>query len=57
MSSFVMTDGLSASLSWNKVPIWDLRLDHYYCQTAAVLLMWGTDLTEKTASNRSSIIA
>jgi hypothetical protein len=27
-----MTDGQSASLSWNKAPIWDLRPDFYYCQ-------------------------
>jgi hypothetical protein len=30
----------SASLSWNKAPIWDLRPDFYYCQTVAGLLMW-----------------
>jgi hypothetical protein len=36
-----MTDGQSASLSWNKAPIWDLRPDFYYCQTVADLLMWG----------------
>jgi hypothetical protein len=37
-----MTDGQSASLSWNKAPIWGLRPDWYYCQTVADLLMWGT---------------
>jgi hypothetical protein len=31
----------SASLSWNKAPIWGLRPDLYYCQTVAGLLMWG----------------
>jgi hypothetical protein len=31
----------SASLSWNKAPIWGLRPDFYYCQTVAGLLMWG----------------
>jgi hypothetical protein len=31
----------SASLSWNKAPIWELRPDFYYCQTAAGLLVWG----------------
>jgi hypothetical protein len=31
----------SASLSWNKAPIWGLRPDLYYCQTIAGLLMWG----------------
>jgi hypothetical protein len=34
--------GQSASLSWNKAPIWGLRSDFYYCQTVAGLLMWGT---------------
>jgi hypothetical protein len=29
--SYVTTDGLSASLSWNKAPIWGLRPDLYYC--------------------------
>jgi hypothetical protein len=28
----------SASLSWNKAPIWGLRPDLYYCQTVAGLL-------------------
>jgi hypothetical protein len=37
-----MTDGQLASLSWNKAPIWGLRQDFYYCQTAAGLLIWGT---------------
>jgi hypothetical protein len=39
--SYVATDGQSASLSWNKAPIWGLRPDFYYCQTAAGLLLWG----------------
>jgi hypothetical protein len=26
---YVTTDGQSASLSWNKAPIWDLRPDIY----------------------------
>jgi hypothetical protein len=39
--SYVTTDGQSASLSWNKAPIWGMRLDFYYCQTVAGLLMWG----------------
>jgi hypothetical protein len=39
--SYVMTDGQSASLSWNKAPICGLRSDFYYCQTVADLLMWG----------------
>jgi hypothetical protein len=39
--AYVTTDGTSASLSWNKVTIWDLRPDFCYCQTVAGLLMWG----------------
>jgi hypothetical protein len=39
--SYVTTDGQSASLSWNKGPIWGLRADFCYCQTVARLLMWG----------------
>jgi hypothetical protein len=46
---FVTTDGQSASLSWNKAPIWGLRPDFYYFQTVACLLLWGalerTDLS------------
>jgi hypothetical protein len=39
--SYITTDGQSASLSWNKAPIWGLRPDLDYCQTFAGLLMWG----------------
>jgi hypothetical protein len=35
--SHVTTDGQSASLSWNKAPIWKLLRDFYYCQTVAGL--------------------
>jgi hypothetical protein len=38
---YVTTDGQSASLSWNKAPIWGLRPDFYYCQRVSNLLMWG----------------
>jgi hypothetical protein len=37
--SYVTTGGQSASLSWNKAPIWGLRPDLYYCQTVAGFLM------------------
>jgi hypothetical protein len=37
--SYVTTDGQSASLSWNKAPIWGLRPDLYYCQIVEGLLM------------------
>jgi hypothetical protein len=36
LESYVTTDGKSASLSWNKAPIWGLRPDLYYCRTVAV---------------------
>jgi hypothetical protein len=39
--SDITTDGQSATLSWNKVPMWGLRPDFYYCQTVAGLLVWG----------------
>jgi hypothetical protein len=46
--SYVTIDGQSASLSWNKAPIWDLRPDLYYCQTVAGLLMSGAFSYERT---------
>jgi hypothetical protein len=46
--SYITTDGQSASLSWNKAPIWGLRPDFYYCQTVAGLLMWGALPDERT---------
>jgi hypothetical protein len=46
--SYVTTDGQSASLSWTKASNWDLRLDFYYCQTVAGLLMWGALSDERT---------
>jgi hypothetical protein len=39
--SYIMTDGQSVSLSWNKAPVWGLGPDFYYCQTVAGFLMWG----------------
>jgi hypothetical protein len=38
----------SASLSWNKAPIWDLRPDLYYCWTVTGLLIWGALSDERT---------
>jgi hypothetical protein len=46
--SHFTTDGQSASLSWNKAPIWGLGSDFYYCQTIAGLLMWGALSDERT---------
>jgi hypothetical protein len=45
---YITTDGQSASLSWNKAPIWGLRPDFYYCRTIAGLLMWGALSNECT---------
>jgi hypothetical protein len=36
-----MTDGQSASLSWNKAPTWGPIPNFYYCQTVAGLLTRG----------------
>jgi hypothetical protein len=44
----IRIDGQSASLSWNKAPIWDLRPDFCYCQTVAGLLMWDALSDERT---------
>jgi hypothetical protein len=45
---YVTTDGQSASLSWNKAPIWSLRPDFHYCETIAGLLIWGVLSDERT---------
>jgi hypothetical protein len=39
--SYITTDGQSASLSWNKAPVWGLRPYFCHCQTVAGLLMWS----------------
>jgi hypothetical protein len=46
--SNVTTDVQSASLSWNKTPIWGLRPNFYFCQTVAGLLMWDAVSDERT---------
>jgi hypothetical protein len=46
--SYVTTDGQSASLPYNKAPIWGIRLDFYYYQTIAGLLMSGALSDERT---------
>jgi hypothetical protein len=48
VESYVTTDNLSASLSWNKAPILGLRPDFYYCQTVAGLLICGALSDERT---------
>jgi hypothetical protein len=63
--SYVMTDGQSASLSWNKSPIWDVRPDLFYCQTMPGLLMWGALSDERnglsfarvTVSSNKSVVS
>jgi hypothetical protein len=45
----------SASLSWNKAPIWGLRPDLYYCQTGAGLLMWGALSDERTVLSFATV--
>jgi hypothetical protein len=39
---YVTTDDQSASLSWNKAPIWGFRPDIYYSLIITVLFLWGT---------------
>jgi hypothetical protein len=46
--SYVTTDGQWASLSWCQGPIWGLRIDFYYCQTVAGLLICGALSDERT---------
>jgi hypothetical protein len=46
--SYITTDGQSASLSWNKAPIWGLRPHFYYCRTVEGLLMWSALSDERT---------
>jgi hypothetical protein len=48
VESFVTTAGQSASLSWNKAPIWGLRPDFHYRQTVEGLLILGVLSDERT---------
>jgi hypothetical protein len=54
--SYITTDGQSASLSWNKAPILDLRPYLYYCQTVAGLLMWSS-LSDELPKWLSAVIS
>jgi hypothetical protein len=54
--SYVTTDGQSASLSWNKVPIWGLRPDFYYCLTVTGFLMSGALSDERTGLSFARVI-
>jgi hypothetical protein len=54
---YVTTDGQSASLSWNKAPIWGLRPDLYYCQTVADSLMWGALSDERRVCRLQLLLA
>jgi hypothetical protein len=55
--SYVTTHGQSASLSWNKAPIWGLRPDFYYRPTVAGLLMWGALSDERTGVSLQLLLA
>jgi hypothetical protein len=55
--SHVTTDGQSASMSWNKTPIWGLRPDLYYCQIVAGLLTWGALPDERTGLTLARVTA
>jgi hypothetical protein len=57
IKSYVTTDGQSASLSWNKAPIWGLRPDLDYSQTVAGLLMWGVLCDERTGLSFAILLA
>jgi hypothetical protein len=46
--SYITTDCQSASLSWNKAPVWGLGPDLYYCQIVAGMLMGGALSDERT---------
>jgi hypothetical protein len=43
--SYLTTDSHSASLSWNKAPIWGLRPDIYLSLTITALFLWASSLT------------
>jgi hypothetical protein len=55
--SYATTDDQSASLSWNKAPVWGLRPDFHYCQTVAGLLMWGALSDERMDLSLQSLLA
>jgi hypothetical protein len=44
--SYITTDSQSASLSWNKAPIWGLRPDIYLSLTITALFLWASSLTK-----------
>jgi hypothetical protein len=45
VESYVTTDSQSASLPWNKAPIWGLRPDTYLSLTITALFLWVSSLT------------
>jgi hypothetical protein len=48
--SYVTTDRQSASLPWNKAPIWSLRPDFYYCQDSCGFVYVGRFLRREDGS-------
>jgi hypothetical protein len=55
VQGYVTTDRQSASLSWNKAPIWGLRPNPYYRLTFAGLLMWGSLSGERTGLSSARV--
>jgi hypothetical protein len=53
---YITTDGQSASLSWNKAPVWGFRPDFYYCQTVAGLLIGALSLTRGQVCRLKSLL-
>jgi hypothetical protein len=43
--SYITTNSQSASLSWNKAPIWGLRPYIYLSLTITALFLWASSLT------------
>jgi hypothetical protein len=52
LESYVTTDGQSATLSWNKAPIWGLRPDFYYCQSCVFVDVGRTDERTRHSTDR-----
>jgi hypothetical protein len=55
--SYVTTDGQSASLSWNKVPIWGLRTDFYTVRQLRVCWCGEFSLTRERVCHLRLLLA
>jgi hypothetical protein len=49
--SYITTDGQSASLSWNKAPIWDLRPDFLLLSDSC----WFVDVGRSLSDERTGL--